>query len=227
MAANRRTDPRTAALAKVHAGAKALALGDDAYRDLLARVTGHRSAKDCTLGQLDDVVRELKALGWREGQPKRAGKRKLAPGDVQAKARALWLSLYHLGEVESPEEAALDAFVKRQLGTDSLRFVTPQNADRVIEALKSWLTRAGVDWTPHPADPGGAPQPKARVLRAQWQRLHNLGAVHIADDGALTSWLTRVTHLGHRAPEHIADADADRAMEKLGAWIHEARARAE
>jgi len=229
MTAKATSDPpkRKAALAKVHKGAQALGLDDPAYRDLLERVTGKRSAAKCSLGQLDEVVAELKRQGWREDQPKRAGTRKLAPGDVQAKARALWISLYHLGEVESPEEASLDEFCKRQLGVDSLRFVTPQQGYAVIEALKAWCARAGVDWTPHPSDPDGEPQPKARVLRAQWRRLYDLGAVQIRDPGALTSWLTRITRLGQRAPEHISDEHADRAMEKLGAWIRAQQAKAE
>jgi len=219
------TPQRRAALAKVHAARKDLALAEESYRDLVARVTGRRSAKDCTLAQLDAVVAEMKRLGWqpRKTQPARAGKRKIAPGEVQAKARALWLDLYHLGEVRDPAEAALDAFARRQVGVDSARFLTPQEAHRVIEALKDWAARAGVTWSPYYL--AGEPRhaPKARVIEAQWARLYALGAVRLNDGAALSSWLHRVGCTpGLRDVAHLDDTAADQAIERLGRWIRSA-----
>ncbi len=56
-------DKRKRDLAAIHAGAKQLNLDEDTRRDLIERVTGHRSA-----GQLDDagraaVIAEMKRLG--------------------------------------------------------------------------------------------------------------------------------------------------------------------
>src|SRR3546814_5673177 len=62
------------------------------------------------------------------------------------KIRALWWSLYWLGAIEDPKDRPLDAFVKRQTGMSSLRFLDHRKAASVIEALKSWAAREGVRW---------------------------------------------------------------------------------
>jgi phage gp16-like protein len=56
-------------LAAIHAEKKALDLDDATYRALLERITGHRSAADCTLPQLAAVIAELHRLS---GKPLRA-----------------------------------------------------------------------------------------------------------------------------------------------------------
>lgn len=216
---------RRAMLAKLHVAKTQMALGDEAYRDLLERVTGQRSAKALGAAQIEKVLEEFKRQGWKPKatQPKRAGRRPIAHGELQGKVRALWLALYHLGEVRSPEEAAIDAFVKRQVGVASLRWLSPVQGARVVEALKQWAERAGVDWSPYAGVAGQTDAPKARVIEAQWRRLHALGAVRIADDGALASWLHRRGHTpGLRAPNHLDDATADRVIEDLGRWIRRA-----
>jgi len=58
----------------------------------------------------------------------------------------LWWSLYWLGEVESSGQRAISAFVTRQTGVAALRFVDHKSAASVIEALKAWAARAGVEW---------------------------------------------------------------------------------
>lgn len=62
------------------------------------------------------------------------------------KIRALWWSLYWLGEVNETDDTAILAFVRRQTGIEHLRFLGHRQAPAVIEALKSWLSRAGVRW---------------------------------------------------------------------------------
>lgn len=57
------TDRRKRDLAAIHAGAKQLDMDEDTRRDLIERITGHRSA-----GELDDagraaVLKELRRLG--------------------------------------------------------------------------------------------------------------------------------------------------------------------
>lgn len=74
-------DKRKRDLAAIHAGAKQLNLDEDTRRDLIERVTGHRSA-----GQLDDagraaVIAEMKRLGAlppikrQRGKPRNMGVR--------------------------------------------------------------------------------------------------------------------------------------------------------
>lgn len=215
---------RQAMLAKVHLAKKELGLPEESYRDVLECVTGKRSAGQLNEAQLDLVIEAFKREGWKPGgqrQPKRAGSRPIAGGPVAAKARALWLSLYHLGEVSDPSEKALDAFVKRQLGLGSLRWLPAEQCSSVVEALKAWCERAGVDWSPYAVANGPSFRaPKARIIEAQWRRLHALGAVAIDDLGALASWLHRRGFTpGIRDAAALDDATADQAMEQLGKWL--------
>ena len=59
-------DPMTRALlAKVHIAKKELALSDETYRDILARVTGCQSSRDCSERQLEQLLDEFRRLGWK------------------------------------------------------------------------------------------------------------------------------------------------------------------
>jgi Protein of unknown function (DUF1018) len=68
------------------------------------------------------------------------------PRPLAGKVRALWWTLYWIGAVESPSDAALDAFILRQTGVARLAFLDHGRAPSVIEALKDWAARAGVVW---------------------------------------------------------------------------------
>ena len=136
---------RRALLGKVHIAAKELKLAGDAYRDVLFGVTGKDSAGDCSDAELVAVLDRMKALGWKPAQP--AGLARSRPADHKsaAKARALWISLHHLGVVANPSEAALEAFAKRQLGCERLQWANQRDAYRLIEALKAMAARDGWD----------------------------------------------------------------------------------
>lgn len=156
MSAARRPDPRRAAIAKVQIARKELGLDEAAYRALLERLTGRRSAADCTATQLGRVLEELKAKGWKPAYTGRAVKAvwvnespsippapRLADSPVARKARALWISLHQLGAVRDPSERALEAFAARQLGVDRLQWADQSQGYRLIEALKAMAERAG------------------------------------------------------------------------------------
>jgi len=242
---------RKAALAKVHQAAKDCGHDDTARRDVIERVTGKRSAGQLTLGQLDQVVRHYKDdLGWKEKPRKRkasqsggrkrqrAGDRPVAPGAVRSKARALWIALYHLGEVHSPEEKALDAFVRRQLGYDSLRFLPAPQASSVIDALKAWCHRAGFpagdterrerivelqDMVVLHHGPRDMPVPdKVILIEALWQKLIDAGVMTYGIHARLDTWLQRQGY-GVDKAEVLTDAQADDAIERLGAWYRRVR----
>jgi phage gp16-like protein len=159
---------RRGLIGKIHVAKAQLRLDEDTYRDVLRRVTGKESAKDCSLSDLEAVKAEMVKLGWKpaaRAHP-RAGKRPLADGATAAKLRALWISGYHLGVVKDPAEAALATFVKRatggkKRGVDALQWMTADDARKAIEALKAWLGRAGdVDWD-------ARSNPRAAVIQAQ------------------------------------------------------------
>lgn len=149
MSAASQPSHRRALLAKVHLGAKQLGLDDDTRRDLLARVTGHRSSGDCRDDQLVAVIKEYRRLGWTphavagRAAPSPTRRVKAAAHPVAVKARALWISLHQLGVVRDPSERALEAFAARQLKVDRLVWADQSQGYRLIEGLKAMAERAG------------------------------------------------------------------------------------
>lgn len=138
-------DPRRRAmLAKVHIAPKQLGMDDESYRALLRRVTGQITARDCDNRQLEALIAEFTRLGFRAvASPRRAGRPKPADHPVARKARAMWISLGLLCAVRHPEEPALEAFARRQLGCERFQWANQSQADRIIEALKAMAERHG------------------------------------------------------------------------------------
>ena len=238
-AAKRQTDAyRRQLLGKVHIAKAALGLDDETYRDLLEARTGRRSAAKCSNAQLVDLIEHFKAQGFKPKPkvPARARRARLADGKTQRKARALWLSMYHLGLVGDPAEPALAAFVKRQAGVDDIRFLTPGQSYKVIEALKAWAARpideggAGVDWRqvqvydPETRILMEQDRPRVRVIEAQWRRLIALGVFRTGTFARLDTWLR--TNFGVAAPVYLGADQADACIERLGAWIRREKAKA-
>lgn len=137
---------RRAAMGKIHKAAKELGLDDYTYRAMLHRITRRDSCKKMTLAQLDNVVAEMKRLGWQEEAPQERSRkrRESAPGHVR-KIYALWNALVAAGRVEGlsntssniASKTALRGFVMRQTGISAPEFLTGQQAIAVIEALKA------------------------------------------------------------------------------------------
>lgn len=144
-----------AALIRVQIARRELRLDDGTYRAMLERLTGRTSSADCTEAQLDAVVAEMKAKGWKPAsggrgrrpcgasRPDAPARKRLASSPMARKARAMWISLYQLGVVRDPSERALERFGRRQLGVDRLEWADQDDAYRLIEALKAMAERAG------------------------------------------------------------------------------------
>ena len=138
---------RAADLAKIHMAKKALGLSDDDYRALLARVGKVGSAADLDIAGRVRVLREFERLGWKPaptGQPKP----RLCREPQARKIRALWLALYGAGVVRNADESALLTYVRRQGQVDRLEWLSVAAASKVIEALKQWCRRTGVEIEP-------------------------------------------------------------------------------
>ena len=172
---------RRGMIAKVHLGAKELGLNEDSRRDLMQRVTGKRSAADCSDGELDAILADYRTKGWKPtalggGRPARpAGqaatpyRRPAADHPVARKARALWISLHQLGVVSNRSEKALEAFARRQLKVEALQWADQSQGFRLIEALKAMAERAG--WS---QDVGDLEGPEAgELLQARLKVLLN------------------------------------------------------
>lgn len=134
---------RRSMLAKIHVARKELNIVEDDYRQILLDQTGLLSAKDCTDAQLHKVLDALKAKGFKpKSRSPRTGQSR-ADHPMARKARALWLSLHHLGAVRNPDEGALEAFACRQLKVDRLQWSNQSQGYKLIEALKDMAAREG------------------------------------------------------------------------------------
>lgn len=139
-------DPhRRAMLAKVHVAKKELGLDETAYGDVLFRETGHSSSANCSDAELVKLLDAFKRMGW-QAKPKQPLAR-IADHKTARKARALWISLGHLGAIESTSEKSLEAFAKRQLGCDTMQWADQTMMFKLIEALKAMALREGWDST--------------------------------------------------------------------------------
>lgn len=134
-------DPgRNRELAAIHVGKKKLLLDDAVYREILFQEAGVRSAKDLDFAGRQKVLDRFRGLGF---QPPAGRRRNPSANPSHSKIRYLWRDLYRAGAIRSNSDKALDSYVKRMTGRDALRFVTPYEAWRVIEAMKRWLSRHG------------------------------------------------------------------------------------
>lgn len=145
-------DPLKARYALINIARSDLGLDMETYRSLLQSVTGKSSLREMTAKELDQVIDRMKADGFTpkrkpKSQPRRAGSRPMTDAPQIRKARALWLSGFHLGVIRDPEEEALARFAKRLTRSDALQWADAEGANDVIEALKDMLSReAGVVW---------------------------------------------------------------------------------
>ncbi len=132
---------RRGMLAKVHIARKEMGLDDPSYRDVVQRITGHRSAADCTDGQLHALLAEFQRLGWK---PQPATRRSNRPNIRMI--FGLWAEMTPL--LADPSEAALRSFVRRQTksvknpqGVGAPEWLDASDANKVIEGLKAWMAR--------------------------------------------------------------------------------------
>lgn len=139
-----RADQRARLIKLIHVGRRELGMADDTYRQVVAtHAEGKTSTGDCSALELERVLAHLKKVGFKVRKPAQARpteSRPLATGPEAQKARAVWLLLHRLGAVRNPSEAALAAYVRRQIGVDDLAWAGPRLYE-VIEALKKWAAR--------------------------------------------------------------------------------------
>jgi len=136
------TQARRSMIAKIQIARKQLAMNEDDYRQGVFDASGRLSLTECTDNQLHRILEWLKSKGFKPLPSARAAAHPMA-----LKARALWVSLYHLGVVHNPAEPALEAFAKRQLKCERLVWARQSDANKLIEALKSMGERNG--WLQH------------------------------------------------------------------------------
>jgi phage-related protein len=114
-------------------------MSEDQYRDLLRDMFGVDSAADLDARQRWTLIKRMEALGVRFGRKANAVDRQ------GAKIKALWQALHDAGVVRDGSARALDGYVQRQTKVATLRWLSPAQATQVIEALKKWMQREGVE----------------------------------------------------------------------------------
>src|SRR5205085_10215175 len=175
-----RSDSRTKLNGAVRAACRRLRISDDDRKAIQKEVTGKASMSDMTLAEIGQVLDRLN----------RDYKGPMGHRAHVGKIRALWWTLYWLGGVDQPNDAALDSFVARQTGKERIQFLGPREAFRVIEAMKKWAEREGVAW------PDQA-QLKALQLTSPGLDLPRLERHTVLDAIAAKLREHRVLHAGH------------------------------
>jgi hypothetical protein len=138
-----RSDKARAMRAKIHIARKQLAMDEEGYRAALRRGAGISTTSCASLAQLEDVLVEMRRLGFRD-----PGRRPARTAQIRM-IHAIWRDLTQEGAVRAEDtEAALRAFVERQTrtparphGIAAVEFLDSVWANRVIEGLKAWRKR--------------------------------------------------------------------------------------
>jgi phage gp16-like protein len=129
----------------IHVAKTKLGLDDDVYRDILKSTTGKTSSKLLTPTQLEAVLDRLKQLGFEVEAKDKTGVKNLA-SDAQSKLiRHLWIQLYEAGQVKNGSEQALAKFIENRVKVSALQFLSSENADMVINHLRQWCKRCGIE----------------------------------------------------------------------------------
>lgn len=136
---------RKAELAKIHVAKKRLGLDDDTYRAIIARVcNGKTSAGDLDEAERGKLLDEFQRFGFLEGASYTTKINDFDDREPQARLiRALWADLTAIGALRDSSEKALRSFIKRTAKSDSIRWLTAEQANMCIEGLKMMKTRAG------------------------------------------------------------------------------------
>ena len=135
-------------IAAIHVLKSKLRLSDEDYRALLVNLTGKASSKELPPAQQEAVRDHMQALAAKLGlaQPTRGRRTTFAQSKTAASPRerkvwALWNQLHRDGVIQNHSAPALNAWVKRQVGVDALRFCNTAQLDSCIEGLKAMHAR--------------------------------------------------------------------------------------
>ena len=143
----------TRALQKlVHVACRELGIDGEARRDLQLAVTGKASMLDMSEADLTRLMDRLKADGFKVSLKPRSAKAVAPRADLRL-IHVLWAKLGQKGALDRPDRAGLNAFVRARFEAtwssvpadiDMLR--DHKQIDAVVQALKDWGRRAGIDF---------------------------------------------------------------------------------
>lgn len=134
---------------QIFVGCRELGLDEDTRRDLQLGATGKASLAAMDEADMLKVVAALKDRGFR---PTKGARRKAAPRADLRYVHVLWRILGDAGKLDRPGRDGLNAFIRARFGEswgsvpvdiDALR--DHKKIDAVIQALKTWCAREGLD----------------------------------------------------------------------------------
>jgi hypothetical protein len=153
---------RNRVLARIHVAKRDLALQDEDYREILARVTGKRSAADLEMVDVLPLQNELRRLGWQgwlvsrdEAQAIRRQQRTQAkryadcddrigyPNGAQLrKLDALFKGVQGFADIR-PDEA-FRRFLENRFKISHAKFLDSKQYERALKAVREMRERYGV-----------------------------------------------------------------------------------
>ena len=136
---------KTKLIQLIHVGKTQLGLDDELYREVLESCTGKTSSKLLSIPQLESVLTRMKQLGFQVESKDKAGVKNLADDAQSRLIRHLWLQLHNAGQVRNSSETALAKFVENKVGVSALQFLSTKNADMIINHLRQWCKRCGIE----------------------------------------------------------------------------------
>ena len=136
---------KTKLIQLIHVAKTQLGLDDELYREVIESCTGKTSSKLLSIPQLESVLTRMKQLGFQVESKDKAGVKNLADDAQSRLIRHLWLQLYNAGQVRNSSETALAKFVENKVGVSALQFLSTKNADMIINHLRQWCKRCGIE----------------------------------------------------------------------------------
>lgn len=136
---------KTKLIQLIHVAKTQLGLDDELYREVIESCTGKTSSKLLSIPQLESVLTRMKQLGFQVESKDKAGVKNLADDAQSRLIRHLWLQLHNAGQVRNSSETALAKFVENKVGVSALQFLSTKNADMIINHLRQWCKRCGIE----------------------------------------------------------------------------------
>lgn len=134
--------PTNADYAKINIACKELGLDKS---QLISDRYNKDSSKYLTIAQLADLYKHFRSLGWRVKRKKNGNASPIYNDKQRRKVVALWITLADEGVVKNRSDMALQRYIKRMTKKDNLKWCDSQDCNRVIESLKSWGLREGIE----------------------------------------------------------------------------------
>ncbi|WP_417262607.1 phage protein GemA/Gp16 family protein [Celeribacter sp.] len=138
---------------QIFAGCKQLGIDNETRHDLQLVVTGKASMSDMTDADLESMVQALKEKGFKPGF--KAGRRPAAKRADVRFCHVMWRLLFEAKQVKVKGPKGLNAFIRSRFETKwghvPIDIDAMQDASEirdVVEALKDWCARSGVELEP-------------------------------------------------------------------------------